>query len=749
MNYSDNESIESFASTGSKKRNTSVMNNNEEVLIQEGSGSPLAAHQTCAPTIGSGTSLLDIANSVSLLSTSNLYMQGILYKWTNYASGWKRRFFRLEDNTLSYTKNERDMDYGARGTIQIIGAKIQTHANDSKYFTITAKGLSTYHLRAETRSERERWVVALRAAKMRAEEESKKDIETKSGTSSRDGSELDQVLEESVKLDDQLRNMISSINLQRDALEALCESIFNTLDVSPKRDEKSAKYLEMFRNSSRGLTQLVDDLTTIIQDREHGWQHRWQKELHKRKIFEESLRVLAVENNQLELHAVLSEGEGDEEEGGRMNEKDEFEGMIEVTRDEFFDAIEPIQRAVSVEEFISEGYSMERRSKLEAKRCVIDVSIWSVLKDAIGKDLTKISMPVVFNEPISMLQRLCEDMEYSQLLDKADRCSNSLERMIHIAAWAISSYSSTVDRTGKPFNPLLGETYELIKPEKGFRYIAEQVSHHPPISACHCDADSYEYYADTNLKNKFWGKSLEVIPLGNCHLRLKRHGELYTWKKPTTCVHNLIVGTLWIDHYGELNITNHKTKERCLLKFLPTGWRGKNACEIHGSIYDVHGKECYKLFGKWNEKFMSIPISTLETLSNRRRSTVASIVWRVANRPENASDYYSFTKFAIEMNEITPHLKLLLPPTDSRLRPDQVALEQGDKERATNEKNRLEAEQRARKRQLEVEEQEWRPLWFKLDRDELTGEVFWRFNEHYWKSRKEGLFKNKCPAIFG
>lgn len=41
------------------------------------------------------------------------------------------------------------------------------------------------------------------------------------------------------------------------------------------------------------------------------------------------------------------------------------------------------------------------------------------MKNCIGKDLSKIPMPVNFNEPLSMLQRLTEDYEYSDILDIA------------------------------------------------------------------------------------------------------------------------------------------------------------------------------------------------------------------------------------------------------------------------------------------------------------------------------------------
>lgn len=75
-----------------------------------------------------------------------------------------------------------------------------------------------------------------------------------------------------------------------------------------------------------------------------------------------------------------------------------------------------------------------------------------------------------------MLQRLTEDLEYSELLDRAARCDSSLEQMCLVAAFSVSSYSTTVHRTAKPFNPLQGETYELDRLEEyGYRSIAEQV----------------------------------------------------------------------------------------------------------------------------------------------------------------------------------------------------------------------------------------------------------------------------------
>lgn len=111
--------------------------------------------------------------------------------------------------------------------------------------------------------------------------------------------------------------------------------------------------------------------------------------------------------------------------------------------------------------------------------------------------LPPFSLQVNFNEPLSMLQRLTEDLEYHELLDKAVKCESSTEQMCFVAAFSVSSYSTTVHRTAKPFNPLLGETYELDRLEEfGFRSLCEQVrcglcAHQAAaLSRCSCPAQA-------------------------------------------------------------------------------------------------------------------------------------------------------------------------------------------------------------------------------------------------------------------
>ena len=84
---------------------------------------------------------------------------------------------------------------------------------------------------------------------------------------------------------------------------------------------------------------------------------------------------------------------------------------------------------------------------------------------------------VNFSEPLSMLQRLTEDFEYSYLLDRAAECDDPCEQMCYVAAFTVSAYATTSQRSGKPFNPLLGETYECDRRDDyGWRAVSEQVS---------------------------------------------------------------------------------------------------------------------------------------------------------------------------------------------------------------------------------------------------------------------------------
>ncbi|XP_058045624.1 oxysterol-binding protein-related protein 6 isoform X5 [Ahaetulla prasina] len=358
-----------------------------------------------------------------------------------------------------------------------------------------------------------------------------------------------------------------------------------------------------------------------------------------------------------------------------------------------------------------------------------NINLWNILRNNIGKDLSKVSMPVELNEPLNTLQHLCEELEYSELLDKAAETDDPYERMVLIAAFATSGYASTYYRAGsKPFNPLLGETYECIREDKGFRFFSEQVSHHPPISACHCESRNFVFWQDIRWKNKFWGKSMEILPIGTLNVTLPKYGDCYVWNKVTTCIHNILSGRRWIEHYGEVTIRNTKSSVCiCKLTFIKVNYWNSNVNEVQGVVMDQEGKVVHRLFGKWHEGlYCGIAPS-------------AKCIWRPGSMPTNSEHYYGFTRFAVELNELDPALKDLLPKTDARFRPDQRHLEDGNLELAAAEKQRIEELQRCRRRYLEENNMEHVPKFFKKVIEANQREA-WVSNDTYWELRKDPGF---------
>jgi len=118
-----------------------------------------------------------------------------------------------------------------------------------------------------------------------------------------------------------------------------------------------------------------------------------------------------------------------------------------------------------------------------------------ILGQAIGFDITTITLPVNLNEPMSFLTRLVEGIQYSDLLEKAALCETSTQRLLYVSLFAISFYCSA-ERTSKPFNPLLGETYEFTDEKRGIKVITEQVSHHPPVGALHAETENWIFWYD-------------------------------------------------------------------------------------------------------------------------------------------------------------------------------------------------------------------------------------------------------------
>ncbi|KAE8719238.1 Oxysterol-binding protein-related protein 2A [Hibiscus syriacus] len=289
---------------------------------------------------------------------------------------------------------------------------------------------------------------------------------------------------------------------------------------------------------------------------------------------------------------------------------------------------------------------MKRRKKLpDPVEKEKGVSLWSIIKDNIGKDLTQVFLPVYLNEPLFSLQKCFEDLEYSYLLDRAYewwKRGNNLMRIFNVVAFVVSAYSSTKGRICKPFNPLLRETYEVDFPDKGLRFFSEKVSHHPMIVACHCQGTGWKLWGDSNLKSKFWGRSIQLDPVGVLTLEFD-NGEVFQWSKVTTSIYNLILEKLYCDH------------------------------QVHGIVQDRNGRTVASLLGKWDESMHYVIGDYYAKGKGQESFSETHTLWKRSNSPKYPTRY-NLIRFAITLNELTSGLKEKLPPTDSRLRPDQSRL---------------------------------------------------------------------------
>ncbi|RMJ23771.1 Oxysterol-binding protein [Aspergillus sp. HF37] len=378
------------------------------------------------------------------------------------------------------------------------------------------------------------------------------------------------------------------------------------------------------------------------------------------------------------------------------------------------------------------------------------ISLWGILKSMIGKDMTKMTLPVSFNEPTSLLQRVAEDLEYADLLDIAADRTDSLERMVYVAAYAASEYASTIGRVAKPFNPLLGETFEYVRPDKGYRFFVEQVSHHPPIGAAWAESPKWQYYGESALKSKFYGKSFDINLLGTwfLHLRPVTGGEeLYTWKKVTSSVIGIITGNPTVDNYGLMEIKNWKTGEVCYLDFKPRGWKASSAYQVTGRVVDGEGSTKWSIGGRWNDKIYARHTPGFEALVSGQdpESAKTFLVWQSNSRPAEVP--FNLTPFVLTLNALPEDLKKFLPPTDTRLRPDQRAMEDGEYDFAATEKHRVEEKQRGKRREREINGEEYEPKWFTRERHPITGEGYWAHNGGYWESRETQDW-SACEDIF-
>ena len=620
-------------------------------------------------------------------------MEGNLKKWTNMITRWKTRFVKVEKDVLTYFSKSH---HSLKGTYLLNNSTLITDSNKSENFILkTSSGEMVYFL-APSIEVKQKWVKAFEIGGSKiAINETKPIISDILGVENFRNNIIS-ILKS--KLLNSNTNINKIINYSQESLNLLDEYLNNLITLSEKTynfeiTSLTKKIVEVAIN----LKSTVFDSNAEIEDAKADIVKAGQV------LVSEAEKFICQENSSKIGCLNLDNGKSiDEEKESPYSDQIKEIEVQESNRfyeDVFVDALDT--SLTKNEDYLSDSQEPIERTCLPVKKDPnAKVSLWTVLKDIIGKDLTHFALPVYFNEPISMIQRTAEVFESDYLLDKASYEKNSLSRLLYLSIFVISQFQNVVHRTTKPFNPVLGETYEIIN--ERYRLFGEQVSHHPPVSALHIENDNYKVETDTQVSTKFWGKSLEFKPIGFQRIYLKKSDEHYIVQRPTPLASNIIIGKMYLDVGGESVVENIKTKEKAYIFFKTKGWTEASYGKCEGYIKDSKGTKKYILKGKW---FDSITVTDLET-------NESFIAWRSKERQKDSQFYFFFSNFTLQLNYLTDKLKKLLPPTDSRMRPDQRALENGDIKLAASEKVRIEEKQRAARKELEQKHLKYKPIYF-------------------------------------
>jgi hypothetical protein len=366
----------------------------------------------------------------------------------------------------------------------------------------------------------------------------------------------------------------------------------------------------------------------------------------------------------------------------------------------------------------------------------------------------KVQLPIHYNEPLSMLQKQCEKFMYAKLLDKAATTEDPYLKLAYISGFILSEVNCNINRILKPFNPILGETFEFIDNDLKYRFFSEQVSHNPPISAFICESDNYVFFGDTRSKSKFnlFKGNMEFNFLNKYNFIIKSTNEHFVFNKPTAFMRGLVFGNLHYDFKGLVNINNiTNNKASATLEFFEEGKKQKTPGYVEGKILDENKEIKYLIKGTWD--------SNLYITDKDGKNKID--IWE-CDKEEFLSNTdfinnYLISSYCCKFNYLgenkknaknsQDNLENILPPTDSRFRKDQKLVEERKLEIADKEKERLENLQRKRHKKFEEEKIKYSPNYFSEVFDEKTNEYIYLFNGQYWEDRRDGKFE-KLYDIF-
>ncbi|XP_049782950.1 oxysterol-binding protein-related protein 8 [Schistocerca nitens] len=436
---------------------------------------------------------------------------------------------------------------------------------------------------------------------------------------------------------------------------------------------------------------------------------QWSEADYERHFNDHDLDDLSQPDN---VPEQLSLSDSDSE--GSTGKRDEVGDLLDDPPETIY-----VHHEERPEEFGSAGEQVEELAE-ENKSL-----IWYLVKQVRpGMDLSKVVLPTFILEPRSFLDKLSDSYYHADILSQAVLEDDAFTRMKGVVKWYLSGLYKKPKGLKKPYNPILGETFrcywEHPNSSRTF-YIAEQISHHPPVSAFYVTnrRDGFCISASILAKSKFYGNSTSAILDGVAVLTFLPRGEDYSITIPYAHCKGILMGTLTMELGGKVTIECEKTGYRTEIEFKLKPFLGgaEQTNMISGQL--KLGKETLAtLDGYWDSS----------VFIKDRRTGEEQLLWKPT--PEIKSKRLKRYTVPIEHQGECESENLWQHVTAAILRDDQVA--------ATEEKTVLEEAQRAAAKERKIKGIEWIPKHF--EQDIISGQwVYKHADLRPWDPRNDVL----------
>uniref|UniRef100_A0A8C9SWL9 Oxysterol-binding protein n=1 Tax=Scleropages formosus TaxID=113540 RepID=A0A8C9SWL9_SCLFO len=333
----------------------------------------------------------------------------------------------------------------------------------------------------------------------------------------------------------------------------------------------------------------------------------------------------------------------------------------------------------------------------------------------LGMDLTKVVLPTFILERRSLLEMYADFFAHPDLFVSIADHAEPRDRMVQVVKWYLSAFHA--GRKGsvakKPYNPILGEIFlchwdlplesDESEPvsegpvpwcgKNSVSFVAEQVSHHPPISAFYaeCFSKKIQFNAHIWTKSKFLGMSIGVHNIGQGCVSCLEHDEHYILTFPNGYGRSILT-VPWVELGGECTISCSKSGYSANIVFHTKPFYGGKKHRITAEIFSPNDKKPFcSIEGEWNGVMYAKLASGENSLFIDTKKI--GIIKKKVRKLEDQLEYESRRLW----KDVTENLKLK------------------DIDTATEAKHRLEEKQRAEARERKEKEVQWETRLFHED----------------------------------